>query len=108
MLAAGFDEYCIVSERDPRKHGEKRAMFAAAFTQKALLEQESTIQRYVNQFVEKVGELGRGSRGIDMVKWYQMVSFDIFGELGFGETFGCIESGQYGYHMLYGHISDAS
>ncbi|KAI0191318.1 cytochrome protein [Astrocystis sublimbata] len=92
MLAAGFDEYCIVSERDPRKHSEKRAMFAAVFTQKALLAQEPTIQRYVDQFVEKVGKLGRGAKGLDMVKWYQMVSFDIFGELGFGETFGCIES----------------
>ncbi|KAI1434149.1 cytochrome P450 [Xylaria sp. CBS 124048] len=91
MLAAGFDEYCIVSERDPRKHGEKRSLFSAVFTQKALLEQESVIQRYVNGFVEKVGKLGTGPEGLDMVQWYQMVSFDIFGELGFGETFGCID-----------------
>ncbi|KAI0099744.1 cytochrome P450 [Nemania sp. FL0031] len=91
MLASGFDEYCIVSERDPRKHSEKRAMFSAAFTQKALLEQESIIQRFVDNFVKKVGKLGAGPEGLDMVKWYQMVSFDIFGELGFGETFGCLE-----------------
>ncbi|KAI1132468.1 cytochrome P450 [Nemania abortiva] len=91
MLASGFDEYCIVSERDPRKHSEKRAMFSAAFTQKALLEQENIIQRFVNDFVKKVGKLGSGPEGLDMVKWYQMVSFDIFGELGFGETFGCLE-----------------
>ena len=47
MLNAGFDKTCLVSERDPTKAGEKRALFSAAFTQKALLEQEGILQRCI-------------------------------------------------------------
>ncbi|KAI0141749.1 cytochrome P450 [Xylariaceae sp. FL1272] len=106
MLSSGFNEYCIVSERDPQKAGEKRAMFSAAFTQKALLEQENIIQSCVDAFVEKVGKLGSSPGGLDMVKWYQMVSFDIFGILGFGESFDCIEreASHFWLDMILDHL----
>lgn len=94
MLNSGFGEACVASERDPRKAAGKRALFSAAFTQKALLEQESIIQRCINGFVEKLGKVGASPEGLNMVKWYEMISFDIFGELGFGESFGCIERGR--------------
>ena len=29
-----------------------------------------------------------------MVKWFEMVSFDILVEMAFGVGFGCIENGQ--------------
>ncbi|KAI1081392.1 cytochrome P450 [Whalleya microplaca] len=106
MFSAAYNEPCLATERNPRKAGEKRALFSAAFTQKALLEQESIVQRCLDEFVGKVGKLGSGPEGINMVKWYDMASFDIFGELAFGESFDCIkrESTHYWLDMLLDHL----
>ncbi|RYP08988.1 hypothetical protein DL765_008605 [Monosporascus sp. GIB2] len=106
MLGAGFGERCLVSERDFRKAGDKRALFSNAFTQKALLKQETIMQRCIDGFVAKVGKLGSGPNGIDMVRWYEMISFDIFGELAFGESFGCIEreAPHYWLEMILDHL----
>ncbi|KAI1499291.1 cytochrome P450 [Biscogniauxia marginata] len=106
MLGSGFSESCVASERDPRKASEKRALFSAAFTQKALLEQENIIQRCIDSFVYKVGKLGSNPQGVNMVKWYEMISFDIFGELAFGESFGCVEreSSHFWLDMILDHL----
>ncbi|KAI0008985.1 cytochrome P450 [Xylariaceae sp. FL0662B] len=91
MFAAGYKEPCVATERDPHKAGEKRALFTTAFTQRALLQQESIVQRCVDEFIIKVGQLGSGPKGIEIGHWYDMVSFDIFGALAFGESFHCIK-----------------
>ena len=38
-----------------------------------------------------VGLEGQNENHIDMTKWFEMVAFDILGEMAFGESFGCIE-----------------
>ncbi|KAK7749837.1 hypothetical protein SLS53_000418 [Cytospora paraplurivora] len=106
MFGSGFNEACLGSEKDPRKAGNKRGLFSAAFSAKALSEQEVIIQHCIDQFIEKLGILGSGPQGVDMVKWYEMVSFDILGEMAFGETFGCIEaeSPHYWLDIILGHM----
>lgn len=95
MFGSGFSEACLVSEKDPRRAGGKRGLFSSAFSAKALMEQEIVLQRYINSFVSKVGYLGSEASGINMVKWYGMVSFNILGEMAFGESFNCIEKGRF-------------
>ncbi|KEY73212.1 hypothetical protein S7711_04176 [Stachybotrys chartarum IBT 7711] len=94
MLGSDFGEFCVASERDPHKASQKRALFPAAFTQKSLLEQEAKIQRCIDNFVSKLGKVGSGTEGVNLAKWYEMISFDIFGEFAFGESFGCVERGK--------------
>ncbi|RYP61516.1 hypothetical protein DL770_009770 [Monosporascus sp. CRB-9-2] len=93
MFGAGFSEPCISCEKDPTRAGAKRSMFAGAFSAKSLCEQEVVLQRCINAFVTKVGKIGSCSEGVDMRKWYEMISFDILGEMAFGESFNCIENG---------------
>lgn len=93
MFGSGFSEPCLASEKDPRTAGKKRGLFSATFSSKALGEQEAILQQNINAFVEKLGLLSKDSKGLDMVKWYEMVSFDILGEMAFGESFKCIEKG---------------
>ena len=66
---------------------------SAAFSTKALNEQEAIVQRCINAFVDKLGQVGAGPKGINAVEWYEMIAFDILGEMAFGETFHCIEKG---------------
>lgn len=96
MYGAGFDSLCIGSERDPKTHSQMKRTLSAAFSTKALAEQEDIIQRCINAFVEKVGS----KRTLDISEWYEMVAFDILGEMAFGESFHCIAKGAFTIHVV--------
>ncbi|KAI1138331.1 cytochrome P450 [Hypoxylon sp. FL0543] len=93
IYGAGFNSLCIGSERDPHKHAGMRKMLTAAFSQRCLLEQEEIVSGTVDEFVRIIGEEGGPvSKGIDMTKWYEMVAFDILGEMAFGESFHSLQN----------------
>lgn len=87
-----FADRCgsIVSERNPKVHGVMRKQLSHAFSQRSLLEQEVLISKSVDKFITKLGE--DGTQGTNIVLAFTLMSFDIIGDLGFGETFKGIES----------------
>ena len=90
MYGSGYEKSCIGSERDPKKHGSMKRDLTAAFSTKALSDQESTIQECVDLFIEKVGH---AKEALDMTKWFEMITFDILGSMAFGESFHAVENG---------------
>lgn len=73
-----------------------RKMLSPAFSQRGLLEQEEIISRIVDKFVNIMGEkAGPGSKGLNMTKWYEMNTFDILGEMAFGESFHSLDAGEF-------------
>ena len=100
VFGAGFSQRCISNERDSHKHSEMRRMLSPTFSQRSLLEQESIIGRVIDQFVRIIGEKAPSeSNGINMTKWYEMSSFDILGEMAFGESFHSLETGKFPFLM---------
>lgn len=95
MYGSGFDSLCIGSERGPRKHAQMKKSLSAAFSTKALIQQESIVKRCVDGFVQRVGADGACEKGLNMTKWFEMIAFDILGEMAFGETFHCVENGKH-------------
>ncbi|RYP76857.1 hypothetical protein DL769_003543 [Monosporascus sp. CRB-8-3] len=72
-----------------------RKMLSPAFSQRCLLEQESIIGGVVDEFVRVIGERApAGSPGINVTKWYEMATFDILGEMAFGESFHSLQTGR--------------
>ena len=102
-----FADQCgsIVSERSPDKHGRMKKLLSHAFSQRSLTEQESLISTAVDRFIEMIGKIGASQEGLDITKWFNMLTFDIIGDLAFGETFRGIESGEfentYQCHLLH-------
>lgn len=48
-----------------------------------------------DSFVEKVGPLSReDKKGLNITEWFEMNSFDLLGEMAFGQSFGCISGGR--------------
>ncbi|KAI3199307.1 hypothetical protein CBS147311_6036 [Penicillium roqueforti] len=94
MFGSGFDSLCIASERNPRVHSRMRKSLTPAFSTEALVEQESIVQSCIDGFIERVGERGTREEGLDLSKWFEMLAFDIVGEMAFGESFHCIENGK--------------
>lgn len=78
-------------------HARKKKNLQAAFSIRALASQEAIIQECTDAFIAKIGPLSRNEAGIDMVEWFEMNAFDLLGEMGFGESFGCIDQGKLAY-----------
>ena len=93
MYGSGYNSLCIGSERDPQKHARMKKSLTNAFSTKALLDQEKIIQRCVDGFVDKIGDESKRETGINVSDWYEMIAFDILGEMAFGESFHCVENG---------------
>lgn len=94
IYGAGYESRCIGSERDPKLHGRMKKSLSAAFSTKALTEQEHIIHKCVNEFVRAIGQKGT-STSLNMTDWFEMISFDILGEMAFGESFHCVENGSH-------------
>ncbi|KAI8623342.1 benzoate 4-monooxygenase cytochrome P450 [Xylariaceae sp. FL1651] len=88
---AGRGVHSIVSERDVDTHAEMRRYLSSAFSDRALNEQEDLVSQSIDKFVDL---LQKRPEGYDISKGYEMLTFDIIGDLAFGETFGAIESAE--------------
>jgi cytochrome P450 len=89
----------MITAINPQAHARMRRTLAPAFSERALKAQEPIVSRYVNLLVEKLREpvqANGGSAVVDVFPFLNYATFDIFGDLGFGESFSCLETG--GYH----------
>ncbi|KAH6985234.1 putative cytochrome P450 [Ilyonectria destructans] len=85
------NEPSLVGIRDPILHGKKKRFLSHAFSTKALKSHEETINAYSDLFVQQAAIHGGGSEGVDMTQWYNWYSFDVVGDLAFGESFNCLK-----------------
>ncbi|KAI0390649.1 cytochrome P450 [Xylariaceae sp. FL0594] len=82
----------IVGERDPGEHAKMRKSLSPAFSDASLKKQDGLISSVIDQFVTKVGAAGSDPKGINIVKWFNLMTFDIIGWLAFGESFEGLSS----------------
>ncbi|KAJ4423379.1 hypothetical protein N0V82_001982 [Gnomoniopsis sp. IMI 355080] len=98
----------ILSE-SRENHSLIRRQLSHGFSDKSLRAQESIIKGYVDLFIQRIkercvprdaGEDDDGSTttttttAFDMRHWFNYATFDIIGDLAFGEPFGCLEKGE--------------
>lgn len=57
---------------DDANHSRQRRTLAHAFSQKALLEQESIIRGYVDLFVTKLRPFAENGESVNMCDWFSM------------------------------------
>jgi len=76
------------------RHGTLRRLLSHGFSEKALRDQEPILQYYVDLFIRRLRDNGATDGPIDIVKWYNFFTFDVIGDLAFGESFHCIETAQ--------------
>ncbi|KAI5194194.1 cytochrome P450 [Aureobasidium subglaciale] len=97
----GQPEPGIVAERDPEKHRETRRLLSHGFSTKALKDQEDILHKYSDLFVAQIRRHSNGTAlnmkevaKLDSSFWFNWLSFDVIGELAFGESFGTVQSGR--------------
>ncbi|KAI2618916.1 benzoate 4-monooxygenase cytochrome P450 [Hypoxylon sp. NC1633] len=84
----------IISERRPEAHKEMRNHLTSAFSERAILEQEEIVASSVDKLIRLVGTRGSSEKGVDMSTLFESMTFDIVGDLAFGETFEALDNGK--------------
>jgi cytochrome P450 len=83
------DEKTLTMAND-QTHSRLRRAMNPAFAPRALAEQEPILQKNVDLFLNQLQS--RAERGLttDLRLWYNYITFDLIGDLAFGESFGCL------------------
>ncbi|KAF2098821.1 cytochrome P450 [Rhizodiscina lignyota] len=89
------------------KHALLRRQLASGFSERAMREQEPIIGGYIDLLIRRLREycVDRDSvdpatgmqamKEMNMTSWYAWTTFDVIGDLAFGEPFGCLERAKY-------------
>ncbi|KAL4756284.1 cytochrome P450 [Aspergillus foveolatus] len=87
----------LLSVISPEKHAYMRRILSPGFTSRALRQQEPFVQKYVNLLIAQLQDHVSKSQSahINMTPWFNYTTFDIFGDLGFGESFNCLQHSRY-------------
>ncbi|KAI4118827.1 MAG: hypothetical protein LQ338_007349, partial [Usnochroma carphineum] len=83
----------LFTVRDPEHHGQMRKQFSHDFSAKALAKQQDLIQYFIDLMISQLDRHCTKEPG-DMKDWYNFCTFDIIGELAFGEPFGSTATGK--------------
>ncbi|PWY71706.1 benzoate 4-monooxygenase cytochrome P450 [Aspergillus heteromorphus CBS 117.55] len=76
-------------------HARQRRLLSHAFSERALSEQGPLIQRYVDLLLTRQRTLATASKLVDVAEWYDYATFDIIGDLTFGESLSCLADSKY-------------
>lgn len=88
---------------DEINHARQRRILSYAFSDRALKGQESVIQKHVNLLIKTLQQRAAVQRKnpeskyaqIDMVKLFNFTTFDVMGDLSFGESLNMLRDGEY-------------
>jgi cytochrome P450 len=73
-------------------HVRMRRVLGPAFSASAMMEQQPIIKGHIDLLIERLHKRSQDGRAaINIAQWYNYCSFDIIGDLAFGEPFGCLQ-----------------
>ncbi|KAJ5941998.1 Averantin hydroxylase [Penicillium verrucosum] len=78
-----------------KDHGDLRKLLSNAFSDKVLKGQEPVLLHYIDLLISRLHEVVEKDEPVDIVKWFNYVTFDIIGHLAFYEPFDCLKNTEY-------------
>ncbi|CAK7200233.1 hypothetical protein SEUCBS139899_002924 [Sporothrix eucalyptigena] len=76
-------------------HARMRKVLSHGFSAKAMQAQQPLILRYVTMMTDKLKVAVKNEPSQNVVAWYNWTTFDVIGDLVFGEPFGCLDKTHY-------------
>jgi cytochrome P450 len=82
---------------DREEHGRIRRALSHGFSDSSLRQQEHIVVKYVDHLLDRLHEESSkdGKTPLNVESWYNWTTFDITGDLIFGQSFGCLEGSDY-------------
>jgi hypothetical protein len=81
----------LQTTRDQTVHDKRRRVWSAAFSDKMLRNYEQRIRIYRQKLIDRLMEME--NERVDIRKWFNLYSFDVMGDLAFGQGFESLERG---------------
>ena len=78
----------IINECDKEEHSRMRRMLSFAFSMSNLMKHEDILTRRADEFLDVIGS-SKGEdqkKGVDIVRQFNYVTFNIMGEMSFGDS----------------------
>lgn len=91
----------LITTSNNKFHSRVRHLLSISFTEYSLHSQHPFIHFHADMLVAKIHDLatanGTVKKGalVNMTDWLNFFTIDVIGDLAFGESFGCLESGEY-------------
>ncbi|KAF4976231.1 hypothetical protein FZEAL_7069 [Fusarium zealandicum] len=77
-------------------HARYRSLLSSGFSAQTMQRQQPIIKTYIDLLFQRLQEqCDDGRRPLNIVNWFNFTTFDIIGDLAFGEPFGCLENTDY-------------
>lgn len=100
-VAAGVNKGVAVqtlfSQTDEVYHDKLRRSLASAYSMSNVMQYEPFVDKTIEVFLEQMDHLFAGKEGpdgiVDLPQWMRAYSFDVIGELTYGERHGFLDSG---------------
>ncbi|KAJ0136936.1 Uncharacterized protein HZ326_20054 [Fusarium oxysporum f. sp. albedinis] len=82
------------------EHAPLRRQLAHGFSDRIMRAQEPNMNKYIDLLIRRLHEKGTDPitgqlNPLDMSSWYNYTTFDIIGDLAFGESFDCLQDSNY-------------
>ena len=92
----------IINECDKEEHTRMRRMLSFAFSMSNVMENDEVLMRRTDEFLDVIGrtDTEHGQRGIDIVQKFNYVTFDIMGEMSFGDSWDIYLAEQLGQFLF--------
>ncbi|OQD88628.1 hypothetical protein PENSOL_c069G04160 [Penicillium solitum] len=110
-VSVGPNHIPSILRTDDQTHARYRRSLSHGFSEGSLQRQEVIVKGYVDLLVQRLHGLAEsGSTTVDMTCWYNYTTFDIIGDLAFGESFGCLQNSQYHFwvSVIFSHFRTAA
>lgn len=91
----GIDGHPNIIRSNDADHSRFRRLLSHAFSDNSLRGQEPIIQGYVDLLIRRLREMSESDKPVDLVSWYNFTTFDVIGDLAFGEPFNCLSNSNY-------------
>lgn len=110
-VSVGPNHIPSILRTDDQTHARYRRSLSHGFSESSLQKQEVIVKGYIDMLLQRLHELSKpGSAVVDMTNWYNYTTFDIIGDLAFGESFGCLENSKYHFwvSVIFSHFRTAA
>ncbi|TLD08149.1 hypothetical protein PspLS_11983, partial [Pyricularia sp. CBS 133598] len=79
-----------------QEHSNQRRILSHGFSAQTMVEQQPIISKYIDKLFEGLRKSSQdGTQLVELTSWFNWTTFDIIGDLAFGEPFGCLEDANY-------------
>lgn len=96
FYSASVDGHPSILLSNDADHAFVRRSLSHAFSDTSLRGQEPIIQEYIDLLVRRLRERShKDAEPVDIVSWYNFATFDMIGDLTFGEPFDCLRNSDY-------------